>query len=63
MGSKRAGLKDTDGSATGVAIKRMSSSLLIYGDTKLILDKDIKMKWKEVNDAFIGTFLEDLKDR
>lgn len=39
----------------------MSISLLIYEDTKLIVDKDIKLKWKEVNDAFTSTFGEYLK--
>ena len=63
MASKRAGSKDTNGSATRAAIKRVSASLLIYEDTKLILDKDIKLKWQEVNDAFTGTFGEDLEDR
>ena len=37
-------------------------SLPIYGDTKLILDKDIKLKWQEVNDIFTSTFGEDLED-
>lgn len=41
----------------------MSFSLLIYEDTKLLLDKDIKLKWQEVNEAFTGTFEEDLEDR
>ncbi len=41
----------------------MSTILSIYEDTKLIVDKDIKMKWQEVNDAFAGTFGEDLKGR
>jgi hypothetical protein len=63
MASKRAGSKDTDGSATGAAVERVSQVLSIYEDTKLILDKDIKLKWQEVNDAFAGTFGEDLEDR
>lgn len=36
-------------------------SLSIYEDTKLIVDKDIKLKWKKVNDAFSGTFVEYLE--
>ena len=63
MASKRAGSKDTDESATGVAVERVSASLPIYEDTKLILDKDIEFKWKEVNDPFSRTFGEDLEDR
>lgn len=62
MASKRAGSKDTDGSATRTKIEWVSTSFLIYEDTKLIVDKDIKLKWQEVNDAFAGTFWEDLKD-
>jgi len=37
-------------------------SLPIYKDTKLIIDKYIKMKWKEVNAIFLGTFGKDLED-
>ena len=40
----------------------MSTCLPIYEDTKLFLDKDIKLKWQEVNEAFAGTFREDLED-
>ena len=40
----------------------MSSNLLIYEDKKLYLDKDIKMKWQEVNETFTCTFGEDLED-
>ncbi|MCY6525026.1 hypothetical protein, partial [Actinobacillus pleuropneumoniae] len=62
MASKRVGSKDTDGSATGATVERVSTSFLIYEDTKLIVEKDIKMKWQEVNDAFAGTFGEYLED-
>ena len=62
MASKRVGSKDTDGSATGATIERVSMSFQIYEDSKLIVDKDIKLKWKEVNDAFSSTFGEDLED-
>lgn len=62
MASKRAGSKDTDRSETGAVVKRVSASLLIYEDTKIILEKNIKMKWQEVNDAFTCTFGEDLED-
>ena len=41
MVSKRVGSKDIDGSATGAAVERMSTSLSIYEDIKLIIDKDI----------------------
>lgn len=37
--------------------------MLIYEGTKLYLDKDIKLNWKEVNETFIGTSGEDLEDR
>lgn len=62
MASKRAGSKDIDKSATREKVERVSTSLPIYEDTKMILDKDIKLKWKEVNDAFAVIFREDLKD-
>jgi len=62
MASKRARSKDTNESATEAVVEWVSTSLLIYDDTKLIVEKDIKMKWKEVNDAFAGTFGEDLED-
>ena len=62
MASKRVGSKDTDGSATRVVVEGVSTSLSIYEDTKLIVDKDIKLKWQEVNDAFARTFGEDLED-
>lgn len=62
MASKRVGSKDTDRSATGLTVERVFASLLIYEDTKLILEKEIKLKWQEVNDAFVGTFGEDLED-
>lgn len=45
MTSKRAGSKYIDTSVTGVVVERVSASLPIYEDTKLILDKDIKLKW------------------
>jgi len=62
MASKRVGPKDTDRSATGAAVEQVSTSLPIYEDTKLIVDKDIKLKWQEVNDAFTSTFGEYLED-
>lgn len=62
MASKIAGSKDTYESATGATMEQVSSSLPIYEDTKLILDKDIKPKWQVVNDAFTGTFGEYLED-
>ena len=61
MASKRAGSKDINGSATGASVERVSISLSIYENTKLIVDKDLKLKWQEVNDAFAGTFGEDLE--
>ena len=63
MASKRAGSKDTKESEIRAAVERVSTSVSIYEDTKLIVDKDIKMKWQEVSDAFAGTFKEHLEDR
>jgi len=34
----------------------------IYKYTNLYLDKEIKMKWQEVNETFAGTFGEELED-
>jgi len=45
MVSKRAGLKDTVESVTGDVVEQVSMSLPIYEDTKLFIDKEIKMKW------------------
>ena len=62
MASKRTGSQDTDGNATIAAVEQMSSSLPIYEDTKLYLDKDMKLKWQEVNETFAVTFGEHLED-
>ena len=45
MASKRIGSQETDGIVNGAAAEQVSSSLSIYEDTKLYLDKDIKLKW------------------
>lgn len=62
MASKISGSKDTDGSAVGAVVEHVFARLPIYEDTKLFLDKDINMKWQEVNEAFTVTFGEDLED-
>jgi len=62
MSSKRIGSHDTNGMVAGTVVEQVSSGLSIYEDTKLYLDKDIKLKWKEVNETFRGTFGEDLED-
>ncbi len=62
MASKRTRSQNTDGVAVGEAVEQVSSSLLIYEDTNMYIDKDIKLKWQEVNEIFIGTFGEDLAD-
>jgi len=62
MTSKRTGSKDTNGIAVGAATVLVSFGFLIYKGTKLYLDRDVKMKWKEVNETFSGTFGEDLED-
>lgn len=38
-------------------------SLPIYEDTKLFIDKEINMKWQDMNGTFLGTFEENLEDR
>lgn len=62
MVSKRAWSEDTNGSATRIVVEQVSASLPIYEYTKLIIDKDIKMEGLEVNDAFVGTYGENLED-
>lgn len=44
IASKGAGSNETVGSATKDAVEQVSMSLPIYEDTKLFIDKDIKMK-------------------
>jgi len=61
MAVKKARSKDTNRSAIGAAFEKVSSSLPIYEDTKLFVDKDIKLKWQEFNDSFAHTFGEDLE--
>jgi len=46
MASKRTGSQDTNGNAARATVEQVSSSLSIYEDTKLYLDKDIKLKWQ-----------------
>lgn len=62
MSSKRIGSEDTDGNVARAVAEQVSSSLPIYKDTKLYLDKDVKLKWQEVNEKFVGTFGEHLED-
>ena len=42
--SKGVGSKEIDESATRAAVERVYTSFPIYEDTKLIIDKDIKLK-------------------
>lgn len=62
MASKRTRSQDTDANAAGTTVEWVSSSIPIYEDTKLYLARNIKLKWKEVNETFAGTFEEGLKD-
>ena len=43
---------DTIKSATGDAVDQVSMRFPIYEDTKLFIDKDIKMKFYDINDTF-----------
>lgn len=63
MDFKRTESQDTSGVAAGRTVEQVSSSLSRYEDIKLYLDKEIKLKWQEVNEAFTNTFGEDLKHR
>ena len=62
MDSKRTRSQDTDGVAVGTIVEQVSYSMPIYEDTKLYLDKDIKLKLQEVNETFVGTFGEDREE-
>lgn len=62
MASKRIGSKDTFASETGDAVEQVFMGLLVYEGTKLAIDKDIKLKWHDINDTFSGTFVEYLED-
>lgn len=56
MTSKRAGSKDTVGDETRDVVEHVSMVLPIYEDTKIFIDRDIKMKWNDTNDTFLATF-------
>lgn len=58
MASKRTTSQDTNGNAAEATIEEVSPSLSIYEYSKLYLDKDIKLKWQEVNETFAITFGE-----
>lgn len=60
MASKTTGSKDTKESTTRDVVEQVSISFPIYEDTKLLVDKYIKMKWQDINDEFSGTFGKDL---
>lgn len=63
MASNREGSKDTIENAIGDAVEQGFMSFPIYEDTKFFIDKEIKMKWKDINNTFSGTFEENLEDR
>ena len=63
MVSKRTGSKDTYEITTRDGVEQVSMSFPIYEDTKLLIDKDIKLKWQDINDTFSGTFEENLEYR
>lgn len=62
MASKIVGSKDIVGSENGDSVEQVSMGLLIYADIKLVIDRDIKLKWQDINDTLSGTFEEDLED-
>lgn len=37
-------------------------NLPIYADTKLAIEKDMKITWQEIKNIFVGSFKEDLED-
>lgn len=62
MASKRAGSQDTVESANGDAVDQVSMRFPIYEDKNLFIEKDIKMKWQDINDTFSSTFEENMED-
>lgn len=38
-------------------------SLLVYTDTHLFIEKDIKISWQDINTIFADGFEENLEDR
>ena len=62
MASKREGSKETIESTTGYVFEKVYMSFLIYEDTTLFIDKEINIKWKDVNDIFLGIFEDNLED-
>jgi len=62
MASKRAGSKVTIKSVTRDVVKQVSMRLLIYEDMKMFIDKEIKMKWQEINEIFSCTFDDNMED-
>lgn len=63
MASKRAGSKDTIESIIGDVVEQVSMSLPIYEDTRLFIEKDIKITWKDINNTFGSNIEEKLEDR
>lgn len=62
MASKGASSKDTARSTTRDAVEKVSMSLLIYKETKLLVDNNINFKWQDINDTFSGIFGQYLED-
>lgn len=52
MVSNRSRSNDTIESETGDVVEQVSMILPFYEDTKLFIDKEIKMKWQDINDNF-----------
>jgi len=62
MASKREGSNDTVESTTRDVVEQVYMSLPIYEDTNFFIDKEIKIKWQDINDIFSGTFEENMED-
>lgn len=63
MASKRVGSKGTIESTSWDVVKQVYMNLPIYEDTKLFIDKEIKIKWQDINDIISDTFEENLENR
>lgn len=62
MASKRARSKDIVRSSTRDVVEQVSMSLLVYIETHMFIEKDIKITWQDINTIFTGNFEENLED-
>ncbi len=62
MASKRAGSKEIVESSTRDVVEQVTMSLPIYANTHIVIEKDIKITWQDINTVFGRNFEENLED-